>query len=398
MFDYRSLKNAELSGKRVLLRAGFDVPLENGVVTDISRVEAMLPTMQYVLNGGAALIIMAHQDRPKGKAVPEFSQKPLVLVLEKLLGKPVRFAESCTGPVTKELVSSLKPGDVLFLENLRFDKREEENAQDFSQELASYADMYVNDAFTNSHRTHASMVGVAQLLPPYMGLQLEEEITNLSRVILDPKHPVTLIISGAKIETKLPVIENFRSTGDDILLGGAIANTFLAAAGVHVGSSLFEKEYFEKARSLVEGSGKNGSARIHVPIDAVVAPAPDGEARTVLMKELTEGNAIFDVGPATVDGYCTCIDASETIVWNGPLGMYEANSFGGASMRIAKALQEAAARGAVVVIGGGDTIDFHVRNGLSMDAYAFVSTGGGAMLEFVSGKSLPALEVLRARS
>ncbi|MDD5751406.1 MAG: phosphoglycerate kinase, partial [Candidatus Peribacteraceae bacterium] len=238
---YALLKDAKLKSKKVLLRAGFDVPMEGGKVTDTSRIEAILPTMKAILKGGAALIIMAHQDRPKGVRVPDMSQKPLVPVLEKLLKVNIAFADSCRGPETKKMADALKPGEVLLLENLRYEKDENSKVpaerDAFAKELASLADIYVNDAFPNCHRDHASMTGVPKLLPSFMGLGLEQEVTHLSKAVDDPRHPLTLIVSGAKIETKVPVIEFFLNKGDDVLLGGCIANTFIAARGFEVGAS-----------------------------------------------------------------------------------------------------------------------------------------------------------------
>ena len=395
MNTYRPLRDAELSGKRVLLRAGFDVPIEDGVVTDASRIEALLPTMKHMLDNGASLVILAHQGRPKGKATPEFSQKPLVPVLGKLLGTTVHFSPDVTGPSARKLSEGLKAGEVLLLENLRFDPREEANDEAFAQELAKLGDVYVNDAFTNCHRAHASMVGVPALLPSFMGLQLEEEVTHLSRVTENPVRPLTLIISGAKLETKVPVISRFLEQGDDILTGGAIANTLVAAAGHTVGRSKYDADALNDVRGMLKKSGE-GNATVHAPVDAVIASDTSGkDAHTVPVSQVPADCAIFDIGPATVEAYGVVIARSKTIVWNGPLGMYEEEAFSHGSSAIARVLADAASKGATVVIGGGDTIDFHVRYKHDMSTYAFVSTGGGAMLEFVSGKTLPGLEALR---
>lgn len=400
MSNFRSLRSAEIAEKRVLLRAGFDVPLENGVVTDASRIEAVAPTIRYLLENKCSVVIMAHQDRPKGKVVPEMSQKPLVPVLEKLLGVPVRFAPSCVGAETKAMVDALTPGEVLLLENLRFDEREEANNPTFSAELASYAEVYVNDAFSNAHRSHASMVGVPGIIPGYMGLQLEEEVTHLSQVVENPRQPLTLIISGAKLETKLPVIEFFLEKGDNILLGGAIANTFIAAKGMKMGSSLYEESFVPRAQEMMLESGHEGMAMVHAPIDVVTAHSPSDsmQAQTVEIAALSGDGAVYDVGPATVQRYVDVIASSEAIVWNGPLGMYEVEKFAESSKQLVTALHEAVERGATVIVGGGDTIDFHTKYGLDMSAYTFVSTGGGAMLDFVSGRRLPGIEALRVRA
>lgn len=393
MSMYRMLRDADVQGKHVLLRAGFDVPMDNETVTDISRIEAIIPTMKYVLEHGGSLVIVAHQDRPKGKVVPEMSQRPIVPVIERLLGVPVQFAESCVGAETKRMVDALPPGGVILLENLRYDAREEEADEEFARELASFADVYVNDAFSVCHRDSASMVTVAKMLPAYAGLQLEAELTHLGAIRDNPAHPLTLIVSGAKIETKLPVIEFFRLRGDDILVGGAIANTFIGAAGNQVGISLCEPSFYPTAREMMKDT--SGKARVHVPVDVVVAQSPTDTPQTVSADAVPEGFAMFDAGPQTVERYAQVIRNSACVVWNGPIGKYEEAPFAAASIAIADILRDAAKGGVTVIVGGGDTIDFHTVNNLSMNDYSFVSTGGGAMLDFVSGQPLPALEPLR---
>ncbi len=392
-----SLTEASLKGKRVLLRAGFDLSIENGTVMDTERIEALLPTMRHILKAGASLIILSHQGRPKGKPLPEFSQKPIVPVLEKLLGTKVLFAESCRGPVAEAAAKALKPGQVLFLENLRYEPGEENNDPELAKDLAKLGDVYVNDAFTNCHRNHASMVALAKLLPSYAGLQLQKEIDSLTPVVTSPKKPLVLIVSGAKMETKVPIIQHFLTKGDHILLGGCIANTFIAARGFDVGKSKYEEEHVEKAQEIMLESEKKGRAMIHVPRDVIVATEPkDGAEKLCLPVEDIEGDmSIFDIGKVTIERYKEEIAKAKTIVWNGPLGLYEINRFSHASKRIAEAVAEATVKGAYSVIGGGDTIDFHVRYKHPLDAYSFVSTGGGAMLEFIGGKKLPAIEALR---
>lgn len=396
MPKYRTLTDADVNGKRVLIRAGFDVALENGKVMDTERIEAVLPTIEHILKNGGSAVIMSHQGRPKGKRAMEFSQKPVVEVLEKFLKKPVQFAESCRGPETEKLAKALKPGEILFLENLRFEEGEEKNDPILAKDLAHLADLYVNDAFTNCHRKHASMVGVAELLPAYAGLNLAKELEYLSKVHDDPRRPLVLIISGAKLETKVPIIENFLLRGDDILLGGCIANTFIAASGFDVAKSKYEKEYVTKAQELMLEADKEGQANIHVPTDVVVASAPTDDAANLNVPvEAIEGDmAIFDLGKGTMDHFIGIIEKAGMILWNGPLGFYEVSAFAGATKRLAEAVAAATKRGATSIVGGGDTIDFHSRYGFGLNAYTFVSTGGGAMLEYVSGKDLPALTVL----
>ncbi len=394
--SYRTLDQADLHGKRVLLRAGFDVPIENGAVTDATRIEALLPTMRAILDGGASLILLAHQGRPKDAPDPAFSQQPLVPVLEAMLHARVLFAPSCVGPEAKRLADALQPGEVLLLENLRFDPREKKNDPAFAQELAALGNLYVNDAFTNCHRDHASMVGVPKLLPAFIGLQLMQEVAHLSLVLDEPEHPVTLVISGAKMETKVPVVRKFLQKGDDILLGGCIANTFIAAKGCTLGTSKYEQEFVAEAAALLQAAGAKGSAAIHVPEDVVVATAPDADAvLDVPVASIPQDCGAYDVGTLTVDAYVKILRTSKTIVWNGPLGMYEREHFAGASRRIAEAIADATAAGAVSIIGGGDTIDFHAQEGLPLEAYTFVSTGGGAMLEFIAGTPFRSLDALR---
>lgn len=400
MHNYPLLSDASIKGKKVLLRAGFDVPMKDGAVTDTTRIEAMLPTMRFILKSGASLIILAHQGRPKGQRIPEMSQAPIAPILEKLLKTKVQFAHDCVGPEAKTMAASLKPGEVLLLENLRYEKAENSKdaaeRQAFAKELASLGDVYVNDAFTNCHRDHASMTGIPALLPSFMGLQLEQEVSHLSKVLDDPRRPVTLIVSGAKMETKVPVIEAYLSKGDDVLLGGCIANTFIAARGFDVGSSKYEEEQLEKAQEIMLEGEKEELADVHVPRDVVVASEPNDTAEKIdLPVEDIQGDMmILDIGKVTIERYIKIIQKSGTIIWNGPLGMYEFNRFSHASKRIAEAVHDATKHGAISIIGGGDTIDFHIKYKYPMDGYTFVSTGGGAMLDFISGKELPALKAL----
>lgn len=397
MPTYRTLKQADVKGRRVILRAGFDVPIENGAVTDTERIEAVLPTMEKVLEGGGSLVIISHQGRPKGKKDPAFTQQPLVPVLEKFLSRPVKFGHDVTGPKTQELAKGLKPGEVLLVENLRYDPGEEKNDPTFAASLAKLGDLYVNDAFTNCHRDHASMVELARLLPSTMGLHLEKEMQYLSQVHDDPRRPLVLIISGAKMETKIPIIEQFLLKGDDILLGGCIANTFIAARGFDVGTSKYEPTFIPQCQNLMLEADKLEKANIHVPRDAVVASSPDSREAIDLPVEDIEGDmAIFDVGPVTTKRYIEAIAKAGMILWNGPLGLYENERFAKGTKQIAAAVSVATKRGVTTIIGGGDTIDFHTRHGLPLSSYSFVSTGGGAMLEYIGGKLLPALHVLEA--
>lgn len=398
--QYPLLSAADLKAKRVLLRAGFDVPMEGGTVTDTSRIEALVPTMRFILEAGTSLIVLSHQGRPKGKRDPAFSQKPITDVLHTLLNTDVSFSEDVSGSSALAMAHALKPGSVLLLENLRFDPREEANDPSFAKELAALGDVYVNDAFTNCHRAHASMVGLPALLPSYMGLQLEREVTHLSRVLEDPRRPLTLVIGGAKMETKIPVIRTFLTMGDDILLGGAIANTFAAARGFDIGSSLYEEEQTETAQELMLESEKLERAKLHVLRDAVVATqaSDDASCLDLPLEDIVGDMKIFDLGKITIERYISVIRKSGMIVWNGPVGMHEHECFSHGTHAIAQAIAQATQDGAMSIIGGGDTLDFHERYGVDLSAYTFVSTGGGAMLELVSGSPMPALEALKPRA
>ncbi len=396
MQSYRTLDQARVRGKRILLRAGFDLPMEKGKVTDISRVKAIEKSMKYILKGGGILILLAHQGRPKDRPDPQFSQKPVVTVLKKLLKTNVHFASDCVGPQAEKIVAKAKPGEVVLLENLRFHPEEKKNDVGFAKKLKKLGDLYVNDAFTNCHRDHTSMVALARILPSFMGFSLEEEVKHLSLVLKSPKRPLTLIIAGSKMETKVPVIEHFLKKGDHILVGGCIANTFIAGRGFSVGASKYDEQGMEEAQELMLKSEKPKRAKIHVPPDVVVASELSEKATKIdLPVEDIEGDmCIFDIGKVTVKRYCELIEKSKTIVWNGPLGVYEFNRFSHATKRIAEAIVRATKKGAVSIVGGGDTVDFHLRYKYSLSPYTFVSMGGGAMLEFIGGAQFASLKVL----
>lgn len=396
---YRTLDQAKLKGKHVLLRAGFDVPIEKGNVSDATRMEAIQKTMRYILDEGAVLILLAHQGRPKDGPDPAFSQKPLVPVLEKLLKTTVHFASDCIGPVAEKVVKATKPGEVVLLENLRFHPEEKKNDPVFAKALSKLGNIYVNDAFTNCHRVHASMVALPAIVPAFMGFNLAEEVKYLSMAVKKPLKPLTLIVSGAKMETKVPVMERFLKKGDDILVGGCIANTLIAARGFDVGTSKYDETGVDLAQKLMLESEVKGSARIHVPRDVVVASALDEKAQKLDLpvEDVVGDMAIYDIGKITVKRYCEIIESSKMIVWNGPLGVYEYNRFSHATKRIAEAVASATKKGAVSLVGGGDTIDFHLKYQYPLSAYTFVSMGGGAMLEFIAGKQFASLKALEAK-
>lgn len=406
---YPTLDQANLQGKRVLVRAGFDVPIEDGQVQDMTRIDALVPTMKHILDSGASLVLMAHQGRPtprrqgyegqEGEPNLEFTQKPLVPVLEKILGVTVQFADSCCGEVAKTLAANLQPREVLLLENLRFEKGEKSSdlleRDALGKVLASLADVYVNDAFTNCHRDHASMTSVPKFMgEKYMGFNVQKEVEGLSKVTHDPDHPLTLIISGLKMETKVPVIEQFLFSGDDILVGGGVANTMLVARGHDVAKSKIDDDFVEKGAQILATGSSADNAEIHLPTDGTCAQDPSSDPSVHAIGNIPADLIMFDIGPETMQNYAQVIAASKTIVWNGPMGMYENESFAGGTKAIADAVVQATEDGAVSIIGGGDTLDFHEKFGYSLDAYTFVSTAGGAMLDFISGKELPALKAL----
>ena len=396
MTKYRILTEADMKGKRVLLRAGFDVPMKDGKVTDRTRIEALKKTMAYILKAGGILVILAHQGRPKNGPDPQFSQEPIVPVLKKLLKAKVYFAPDCIGKEAKKVVDNAKPGEVVLLENLRFHPEEKKNDAKFAKELKALGDVYVNDAFTNCHREHASMVGLPGLLPAFMGFGLQSEIEHLSLVLDKPKRPLTLIVAGAKMETKVPVIRHFLLKGDHILLGGCIANTFIAARGFGTGTSKYDESGIEQAQELMLLSELPGRAKIHVPRDSVVASELSETAQKLDLPvdDILGDMNIYDIGKVTAKRYCETVENSKTIVWNGPLGVYEYNRFSHASKRLAESIVKATDKGAFSILGGGDTIDFHLKYGYPLNKYSFVSMGGGAMLEFIGGKKFASLKLL----
>ena len=397
---YPKLSDADLQDKKVLLRAGFDVPIKDGAVKDLTRPKSMVPTMKHILDSGAALIIMAHQGRPKGEVVEKYSQKPLVPVLEELLGVSVQFANACRGEDAQAAAANLQPGQVLLLENLRYDPAEKskdsQERDSLGKELAGLADVYVNDAFTNCHRDHASMTSVPKYLPSYMGLQLEKEVENLGKVLDNPTLPLTLIVAGAKMETKVPVIEHYLDKSDNILLGGCIANTFIAASGRNVAQSRYEEEWVETAQRISQAADANDATTVHMPTDSVVADdlKEDIDTQNVSIDDIAGTMKIFDIGTDSAIHYANVIKNSGTIIWNGPVGVFEFECFAGGSSAIAQAIIDATENGATSIIGGGDSIDFFERYNFDISKCSFASTGGGAMLEFISGKKLPALEAL----
>jgi phosphoglycerate kinase len=377
-----------MKGKRVLARVDFNVPMADGAVTDDKRIRASLPTIQYILDQGAALILMSHLGRPKGKPDPAFSLGPAAAALSKLLNRPVQMAPDCVGPQVEALARALKPGDVLMLENVRFHKEEEKNDEGFARQLAALGDVYVNDAFGSAHRAHASTEAVARFLPAVSGFLMEKELEYLGRATQAPERPYVAILGGAKISDKIAVIENLLKQCDMLLIGGGMANTFFKAQGLEVGASLVEAEALEQAGALLQAGG----GKLRLPVDVVVADKfEDGAQRKTVPADAVEpGWMIMDAGPETVRQYSEVIRGAKLIVWNGPLGVFEMPNFAEGTFAIARAI---AASGATSVIGGGDSASAVKKAGVAAQM-THVSTGGGASLEFLEGRELPGVAAL----
>jgi len=387
----RTLRDLPVQGRRVLLRADFNVPLQDGHVADDTRIRATLPTIQWLRDQGARVIACSHLGRPKGKVDERLRLAPVAERLSQLLGVSVRYAHDIVGPEAHALARELGDGDVGLLENLRFDPREEQNDPEFAAELAALADCYVNDAFGAAHRAHASVVGVAQRLPSAAGFLLEREVTALSRVLEANDHPFVVVLGGAKISDKIGVIKQLLQRADAILLGGGMANTFLKAAGYQVGRSLVEDDHLDTASSLREQAAARG-VQLLLPRDVVVAPSLDDSAhRAVVSVDAVPADAaIFDIGPETVAAFAAVIQPAALVVWNGPLGVYENPAFREGTRGVAQAI--AACQG-YTVVGGGDSAAALQELGLA-DSVDHLSTGGGATLEFLEGKQLPGIQVL----
>jgi phosphoglycerate kinase len=384
----KTIRDVDVQGKRVLVRVDFNVPLKDGTVADDTRIRAALPTLNYLIMQGAALLLCSHLGRPGGKVVPELRMDPVAKRLEELLGRPVQKLDDCVGPEIEAAAKALQPGQVILLENTRFHAQEKANDPHFAQQLASLADIYVDDAFGSAHRAHASTEGVGHCLPAVAGFLMEKELEFLGRATVNPEHPYVAILGGAKISDKIGVIENLLRQCDRLLIGGGMANTFFQAMDLETGDSLVEEEVVPTARSLLEQSG----SRLVLPVDVVIADAFDNDARTriVAPNEVPAGWRILDIGPKTVSTFESALGGAKTVVWNGPMGVFEMPSFAQGTFALAQIL---ASLDAVTVIGGGDSAAAVRQAGLA-DRMTHVSTGGGASLEFLEGKVLPGVAVL----
>lgn len=389
----KSIKELDIKGKRVFFRFDFNVPLDSaGIIKDATRITRALPTLNYAMSQGAKCIIASHLGRPKGERKPEMSLKPVALKLQELLGKTVQFLDDCVGPDVEKAVASMKDGDVLCLENLRFHAEETKNDLAFSQKLASLADVYINDAFGTAHRAHCSTVGVPGLVKEKgAGLLMKEELDNLEKALSNPKKPVLAIFGGAKVSDKIEVLKNIVSRMDTILIGGGMANTFLVCQGISMGSSRVEEDMIDTAKMILLTAGEKGS-NVCLPVDVVASTAIDNEsaARTFNVRDLPADEMALDIGPLTVKEFEKEISKAGTIVWNGPMGVFESDAFKVGTMEIARAVANAPA---FSLVGGGDSVRAVHQAGVS-EQISYISTGGGAFMEFMEGKTLPGVAAL----
>jgi phosphoglycerate kinase len=395
--DKLTIRDVDVAGKRVFVRVDFNVPLEDGKVTDDSRIRAAVPTIHYLLTHGARVILASHLGRPDGKVQDGLRLRPVAERLSQVLGRNVPVTGDALGIGTVDAVKRLRNGELLLLENLRFHAEEEKNDPGFARQLAEYAELYVNDAFGTAHRAHASTVGIAQLLPSYAGFLMEREIAMLSRLLEDPAHPFAAIVGGAKVSGKLKVLDSLLAKVDVLVLGGGMANTFLLAQGKAVGKSLAEHDMVEEARRVLTAAEK-AKVNVILPVDVVVAKevTRGTEYKTIPAEKIPASWHIVDVGRATLDLMEEALADARTVFWNGPLGVFEIPSFAHGTRAIARFLAARADSGATVVVGGGDSVAAIQQQGLA-ERFTHISTGGGASLEFLEGRELPGVAVLQDR-
>jgi len=387
-----SVDQLDLAGKRVFLRVDLNVPLEDGRVAEDTRIRAVLPTIEHCLKAGASVILASHLGRPDGTVDPRYSLTPVAARLEELLGRPVPLLPDCAGPEVEAAAAALKPGDIVLLENLRFNPGEEANDPEFARRLAALAEVYVDDAFAAAHRAHASTEGIARFLrPAAAGLLMARELEALGRIFERPERPVAAVLGGAKVSDKLALVEHLLTRVDALLVGGGMAFTFLAALGYGVGRSLLEADRLEAARGILARARSLG-VRVRLPVDVIAAPSPDSAdgIRTVGVREIPDELMGLDIGPLTVAQFGAALQGAKTVVWNGPMGVFEKPAFAAGTLGVARAV---AGCGAFSVIGGGDTIAA-VRQGGVIDRIGYISTAGGAFLEFLEGRVLPGVAAL----
>lgn len=387
----RTLDDLDLSGKRVLVRADFNVPMRNGRITDDTRIRATLPTIKALIERGASVVLMSHLGRPKGEPVDALRLRPVAAHLGGLLETQVSYAHEVVGPAARKMVEDLNPGEVGLIDNVRFDSREEKNDPEFARELASLGDCFVSDAFGAAHRAHASTVGVAEHLPSAAGLLMEKEIKALSWVLTDARQPFVVILGGAKVSDKIGVIENLLERADRLIIGGGMANTFLKADGHDVGASMVEDDNIQTAKELMQRA-KQAGVDLRIPVDGVVAKSidADAKARSAPIDGFESDDMMLDIGPDSIESFTDALAGAETIVWNGPMGVFEFEQFAEGTRAIARAVADSSAYS---LIGGGDSVAAIEQMGLA-DRISHISTGGGASLEFLEGQDLPGVKVL----
>ncbi len=395
MADLKTIDQLDASGKRVVMRVDFNVPVKDGVVTDDTRIKAALPTIKHLLEQGARLVLMSHRGRPSGEGFEEeFSLRPAALRLSELLGSPVVFATDVVGPDAQAKAASLKDGQVLLIENLRFDKREKKNDPAFCEELAKLGEVYVNDAFGTAHRAHASTAGLANLLPAYAGYLMANEVSTLTGMLDQPKRPFVAILGGSKVSDKIQVIDALMDKADTLIIGGGMCFTFLLAQGKKVGTSLKEEDWVERAGEMIKRAAEK-DVKLLLPVDVVVADkfAEDANTKTVIVDEIPDNMMGLDIGPETAKIYAQAIAEGKTVFWNGPMGVFEMDAFAVGTKDVALAV--AANKKADTIIGGGDSVAAVNKFDLA-DQMTFISTGGGASMELVEGKELPGVAALMA--
>ncbi|HHW73230.1 MAG TPA: phosphoglycerate kinase [Firmicutes bacterium] len=387
----KTVRDVDVKGKKVLMRVDFNVPVKDGVISDDKRIRAALPTIEYILEQGAAVILMSHFGRPKGKPEDAYRMDPIAQRLSELLGKPVKKVDDCIGPEVEAAAAALQPGEVLLLENVRFHAEEEKNDPDFAKALAALGDIYVNDAFGTAHRAHASTTGVADYLPAVSGFLMEKELEFLGGAVENPKRPFVAILGGAKVKDKIGVIESLLNKVDTLIIGGGMAYTFLKAKGYEIGKSLLDAERIDFCRDIMAAAAEKG-VKLLLPVDIVAAKeyAPDAEHKVVAAQEIPADWEGMDIGPETAKLYSAEVKAAGTVVWNGPMGVFEFEAFAHGTRSVAQALADSAA---LSVIGGGDSAAAVEQMGFA-DKMTHVSTGGGASLEFLEGKVLPGVAAL----
>ena len=391
----KTMMHIDPHGKKVFVRVDFNVPMdENQHITNDTRIRATLPTIQHLLNAGAAVILACHVGRPTEAREPQFSTRPIVARLEECLGQPVKWASDCVGPEAEKAAADLKPGEVLLLENLRYHKAEKKNDPEFAKQLASLADIAVDDAFGVAHRAHASNVGITKYLETVAGFLMEKEINYIGKTLENPKRPFVAIIGGAKVSDKIGVIENMIDKVDTIIIGGGMAHTFDASKGYPIGNSLCERDKIELAKELLEKAEKKG-VKVVLPVDVVIADkfAADANTKTVDVDKIPDGWQALDSGDKTSEEYVKALQGAKTVIWNGPMGVFEFDAFAKGTEAVAHAVAEATKGGAVSIVGGGDSIAALKKTGLS-DQISHISTGGGATLELLEGKVLPGIDAL----